>query len=198
MTAVNKETTVTSLTLLSYNQQSNHTSKAKEEVTSTVQENHKTYGGENLNQGLENRIQTNWQLMIIILAVLIVLTSVYLGKCVQRYWISRTHRVRISNTTPTIPLGEIHQTENSYNRVQNRDYEEPKRYQTTAGDAIGQNSDTLNHENSTEYMEAVSCSSENEPRSKMLLNWINTNKKDQYENKSDTEELNDLYITPCM
>lgn len=97
-------------------------------------------------------------------------------------------------------MGDINQTENSYDIVQTRDYQEPQRYQTTAGNAIDQNSDILNHENSTspENMEAVSFSSENEPKGKMSLNWINTNKKDQYENQSDTRELNDLYITPCM
>uniref|UniRef100_K1R9E3 Uncharacterized protein n=1 Tax=Magallana gigas TaxID=29159 RepID=K1R9E3_MAGGI len=127
-----------------------------------------------------------------------VLTSTYLGKCVHRHWISRTLRVSISNTSPAIALGEINQTENSYNRFQTTEYEEPQRYQTTAGDAIGQSSNTLNHENSPEYMEAVSCSSENEPRAKTLLNWINTNKKDQCENQLDPGKLNDLYITPCM
>lgn len=200
MTAVDKETIVTSVTFLSPNQQVNHTFKAKDEGTSTVQENHKTNVGENLNQGLDNWIRINWQLMIIILALLTVLTSTYFGKCVHRHWISRTFRVSISNTTPTIALGDINQTENSYDIVQTRDYQEPQRYQTTAGDAIGQNSDILNHENSTspENMEAVSFSSENEPRCKKSLNWINTNKKDQYENRSDTRELNDLYITPCM
>lgn len=197
MTGEDKEKSVTGVTFLSTKQQLNHTSKAKDEGTSTNQKNHKTNVGENLNQGLGNRIRINWQLMIIILALLTVLTSTYLGKCVHRHWISRTLRVSISNTSPAIAFGGINQTENSYNRFQTTEYEEPKRYQTTAGDDIGQNSDTLNHENSTEYLEAVSCSSENEPRLKQLLNWINI-KKDQYENKPDTGELNDLYITPCM
>lgn len=70
MTAVDKETTVTSVTFLSPNQQVNHTFKAKDEGTSTVQENHKTNVRENLNQGLDNRIRINWQIMIIILAYL--------------------------------------------------------------------------------------------------------------------------------
>lgn len=197
MTAVDKETTITSVTFLSPNQKLNPTSKTKEEETSTVRKIHKT-NGENLNQGLENRIQTNWQLMIIILAVLTVLTFTYLGKCVHRHWISRTLRVNISNTTPTIALGEINQTENSYDRVQTRDNEEPQRYHTTAGDAIVENSDTLNHENSPENRETVSYSPEYEPVHKKSLNWINTNKMDQHENQPDTEDLNDLYITPCM
>lgn len=198
MTGEDKETTVTGVTFLSTKQQLNHSSKAKDEGTSTNQKNHKTNVGENLNKGLGNRIKINWQLMIIILALLTVLTSTYLGKCVHRHWISRTLQVSISNTSPAIALGEINQTENSYNRFQTTEYEEPQRYQTTAGDAIGQSSNTLNHENSLEYMEAVSCSSENEPRAKTLLNWINTNKKDQCENQLDPGELNDLYITPCM
>lgn len=198
MTGEDKETTVTGVTFLSTKQQLNHSSKAKDEGTSTNQKNHKTNVGENLNKGLGNRIKINWQLMIIILALLTVLTSTYLGKCVHRHWISRTLQVSISNTSPAIALGEINQTENSYNRFQTTEYEEPQRYQTTAGDAIGQSSNTLNHENSPEYMEAVSCSSENEPRAKTLLNWINTNKKDQCENQLDPGELNDLYITPCM
>lgn len=198
MTGEDKETTVTGVTFLSTKQQFNHSSKAKDEGTSTNQKNHKTNVGENLNKGLGNRIKINGQLMIIILALLTVLTSTYLGKCVHRHWISRTLQVSISNTSPAIALGEINQTENSYNRFQTKEYEEPQRYQTTAGDAIGQSSNTLNHENSPEYMEAVSCSSENEPRAKTLLNWINTNKKDQCENQLDPGELNDLYITPCM
>lgn len=198
MTGEDKETTVTGVTFLSTKQQLNHSSKAKDEGTSTNQKNHKTNVGENLNKGLGNRIKINWQLMIIILALLTVLTSTYLGKCVHRHWISRTLQVSISNTSPAIALGEINQTENSYNRFQTTEYEEPQRYQTTAGDAIGQSSNTLNHENSPEYMEAVSCSSENEPRAKTLLNWINTNKKDQCENQLDPGKLNDLYITPSM
>lgn len=198
MTGEDKETTVTGVTFLSTKQQLNHTSKAKDEGTSTNQKNHKTNVGENLNKGLGNRIKINWQLMIIILALLTVLTSTYLGKCVHRHWISRTLRVNISNTSPAIALGEMNQTKNSYNRFQTTEYEEPKRNQTTAGDAIGQSSNTLNHENNPEYMEAVSCSSENEPRAKKLLNWINTNKKDQCENQLYPGELNDLYITPCM
>lgn len=193
MTGEDKETTVTGT-----KQQLNHSSKAKDAGTSTNQKSHKTNVGENLNKGLGNRIKINWQLMIIILALLTVLTSTYLGKCVHRHWISRTLQVSISNTSPAIALGEINQTENSYNRFQTTEYEEPQRYQTTAGDAIGQSSNTLNHENSPEYMEAVSCSSENEPRAKTLLNWINTNKKDQCENQLDPGKLNDLYITPCM
>lgn len=188
MTGEDKETTVTGVTFLSTKQQLNHTSKAKDEGTSTNQKNHKTNVGENLNEGLGNRIQINWQLMIIILTLLTVLTSTYLGKCVHRHWISRTLRVNISNTSPAIALGEMNQTKNSYNRFQTTEYEEP----------IGQSSNTLNHENNPEYMEAVSCSSENEPRAKKLLNWINTNKKDQCENQLYPGELNDLYITPCM
>lgn len=84
LTAVDKETIVTSVTFLSPNQQVNHTFKAKDEGTSTVQENHKTNVGENLNQGLDNWIRINWQLMIIILALLTVLTSTYFGKWVHR------------------------------------------------------------------------------------------------------------------
>lgn len=198
MTGEDKETTVTGVTFISTKQQLNHSSKAKDEGTSTNQKNHKTNVGENLNKGLGNRIKINWQLMIIILALLTVLTPTYLGKCVHRHWISRTLRVSISNTSPAIAFGGINQIENSYNRFQTTEYEEPQRYQTTAGDAIGQSSNTLNHENRPEYMEAVSCSSENEPRAKTLLNWINTNKKDQCENQLDPGELNDLYITPCM
>lgn len=198
MTGEDKETTVTGVTFLSTKQQLNHTSKAKDEGTSTNQKNHKTNVGENLNEGLGNRIQINWQLMITILTLLTVLTSTSLGLCVHRHWISRTLRVSISNTSPAIALGEMNQTKNSYNRFQTTEYEEPKRNQTTAGDAIGQSSNTLNHENNPEYMEAVSCSSENEPRAKKLLNWINTNKKDQCENQLYPGELNDLYITPCM
>lgn len=198
MTGEDKETTVTGVTFLSTKQQLNHTSKAKDEGTSTNKKNHKTNVWENLNEGLGNRIQINWQLMIIILTLLTVLTSTSLGLCVHRHWISRTLRVNISNTSPAIALGEMNQTKNSYNRFQTTEYEEPKRNQTTACDAIGQSSNTLNHENNPEYMEAVSCSSENEPRAKKLLNWINTNKKDQCENQLYPGELNDLYITPCM
>lgn len=152
MTGEDKETTVTGVTFLSTKQQLNHSSKAKDAGTSTNQKNHKTNVGENLNKGLGNRIKINWQLMIIILALLTVLTSTYLGKCVHRHWISRTLRVSISNTSPAIALGEINQTENSYNRFQTTEYEEPQRYQITAGDAIGQSSNTLNHENSPEYI----------------------------------------------
>lgn len=197
LTAFDKETTITRIPFFRFNQKLNLTSKARKEDTTTVQEHHKI-NGNNWNQSIENRIQTNWQLMIIMLAILTVLTCTYLGKCVQRHWISRTLRLSIRNTTPTIALGDRNQTENSYDRVQSREYEEPQRYQTAAGDAFGQHIDILNHENSPENMETVSCRLEDGPRREMSLNWINTNRKDHLENQPDTEELNDLYITPCM
>lgn len=178
MTVVNKEITLTSVPLLIPNQQLNHTSKAKGESTSTVQENHKTYVAENLNQALENRIQRNWRLIMIMLSVLTLLTFTYFGKCVHRHWRFRTIRVKINNTTPTIALGETNQTENSYDSLQSRDYDEPRQYQTTAGDTTGETSNFIDHENSPENMVILSTITEDEPRSE--------------------KSLNNLYISPCM
>lgn len=107
------------------------------ESTPTIQDITEPNFGENLNQGLEHRIQTNWQLMLIILGVLLVLTFTYLGKCVHRQCTSRNFKVSNTKTAgPDMTLDQINQIETFYERVQDIEYDEPERYLAAANDDI--------------------------------------------------------------
>lgn len=107
------------------------------ESTPTIQDITEPNFGENWNQGLENRIQTNWQLMLIILGVLLVLTFTYLGKCVHRHCTSRNFKVSNTKTAgPDMTLDQINQIETFYERVQDIEYDEPERYLAAANDDI--------------------------------------------------------------
>lgn len=163
------------------------------ESTPTVQDITEPNFGENLNQGLENRIQTNWQLMLIILGVLLVLTFTYLGKCVHRHWTSRNFKVSNTNTAaPDITLNQISQIETFYERVQDIEYDEPERYLTAAID------DIRGLDSSLAKTEPMFINVVVEQTQDTALSAKNVIKKNEYENQPATEETNDLYITPCM
>lgn len=169
------------------------------ESTPTVQDITKPNLGENLNQGLENRIQTNWQLMLIILGVLLVLTFTYLGKCVHHHWTSRNFKVSNTNTAaPDITLNQISQIETFYERVQDIEYDEPERYLTAANDDIRGRGTIQNLDSILEKTEPMFINVVVEQTQDTTLTANNVIEKNEYENQPATEETNDLYITPCM
>lgn len=73
----------------------------------------------NIKNNLENRIQTMWQLMLMILAVLLMFALTYLGKCLHRQWTNRTVQVSNTNTTgPGLESNESRQIELYYEQIQ--------------------------------------------------------------------------------
>lgn len=169
------------------------------ESTPTVQDITEPNFGENLNLGLENRIQTNWQLMLIILGVLLVLTFTYLGKCVHRHWTSRNFKVSNNNTAaPDITLNQISQIETFYERVQDIEYDEPERYLTAAIDDIRGRGTIPNLDSSLAKTEPMFINVVVEQTQDTALTAKKVIEKNEYENQPATEETNDLYITPCM
>lgn len=169
------------------------------ESTPTVQDITKPNLGENLNQGLENRIQTNWQLMLIILVVLLVLTFTYLGKCVHRHWTSRNFNVSNTNTAaPDVILNQISPIETFYERVQDIEYDEPERYLTAANDDIRGRGTIQNPDSSLEKTETMFINIVVDQTQDTTLTAKNVIEQNEYENQPATEETDDPYITPCM
>lgn len=168
------------------------------ESTPTIQDITEPNVGENLNQGLENRIQTNWQLMLIILGVLLVLTFTYLGKCVHRHCTSRNFKVSNTKTAgPDVTLDQINQIETFYERVQDIEYDEPERYLAAANDDIHGRGTIQNLDSSLEKKEPV-VNVVVEQTQNTALNAKNVIEKIEYANQQASEEKNDLYITPCL
>lgn len=167
------------------------------ESTPTIQDITEPNFGENLNQGLEHRIQTNWQLMLIILGVLLVLTFTYLGKCVHRHCTSRNFKVSNTKTAgPDMTLDQINQIETFYERVQDIEYDEPERY--LAADDIHGRGTIQNLDSSLEKKEPMFINVVVEQTQDTALNAENVIEKNEYANQQASEETNDLYITPCM
>lgn len=163
--------------------------------TSTNKINTEQNDRNNFNPGLENRIQTNWQLMLIILAVLIILTSTYVGKCVYRHWTSRNVRVTNINTAePDITLRENDQIMSHYEQVQDAEYNETVRYLTAASDDMHDDGDFSYQNAIPEKTNAVSNNIMVEQTQDKSLSGQNFT----FENQPDKKETNDLYITPCM
>lgn len=168
------------------------------ESTPTIQDITEQNFGENLNQGLEHRIQTNWQLMLIILGVLLVLTFTYLGKCVHRHCTSRNFKVSNTKTAgPDVTLDQINQIETFYERVQDIEYDEPERYLAAANDDIHGRGTIQNLDSSLEKKEPV-VNVVVEQTQNTALNAKNVIEKIEYANQQASEETNDLYITPCL
>lgn len=143
----------------------------------------------NIGGKLENRIQTIWQFMLIILAVLSVLAFTYLGKCLHRQWTSRA--VQVSNTrtsSPDIALDVSNRIE--YEQIQNVEYEDPERYLTVAND--DSQGGGINHRQ--EKMDSSSIRPSNEE----ALNEEHKCENVMYENQSNkgVREADDLYLTP--
>lgn len=168
------------------------------ESTPTIHDITEPNFGENLNQGLENRIQTNWQLMLIILGVLLALTFTYLGKCVHRHCTSRNFKVSSTKTAgPDVTLDQINQIETFYERLQDIEYDEPERYLAAANDDIHGRGTIQNLDSSLEKKEPV-VNVVVEQTQNTALNAKNVIEKIEYANQQASEETNDLYITPCL
>lgn len=91
-----------------------------------------------------------------ILAVLVFLAVVYLGKCVRRQFTSRTPQGSHTNTaTPNIMLNENHQIEGCYEQIQDAEHEDPGRYLTPANES-GTVGPCPNQETIEEKIELVS------------------------------------------
>lgn len=149
---------------------------------------------------LENRIQTIWQFILIILAVLSLLAFTYIGKCLHRQWTSRSLQLGNTNTSaPELALNTRNEIECLYEQIQNIEYEEPERYLTAVQDDI--HIDGIN--NSQEKIDAVSIESiepsieqsNNDP-----LNRESKTENVMYENQPNTgiRENDGLYLTPIM
>lgn len=149
---------------------------------------------------LENRIQTIWQFILIILAVLSLLAFTYIGKCFHRQWTSRSLQLGNTNTSaPELALNTRNEIECLYEQIQNIEYEEPERYLTAVQDDI--HIDGIN--NSQEKIDAVSIESiepsieqsNNDP-----LNRESKTENVMYENQPNTgiQKNDGLYLTPIM
>lgn len=154
----------------------------------------------NIRTIIEHRIQTNWQFMLIITCVLIVLAATYLGRCVHRHCKSRAHQVSTTNTAAqNTSINESHQIEFFYEEMQNVEYEDPERYRTVACDDNSGNGINT----SQEKMDSVSIIPillSLEPSTDEALNGHHVSENTMYENqpKIEIRETGDLYLTPTM
>lgn len=164
--------------------------------TLTIPKNIETIIGGNL----ENRIQTIWQFILIILAVLSLLAFTYIGKCLHRQWTSRSLQVSNTNTSaPESALNMRNDIECFYEQIQNIEYEDPERYLTAAQD--DSHRDGIN--NSQEKIDAVSIRSigpSTEPTNNEPLNREYNSEKVMYENQPNNgvREDDGLYLTPIV
>lgn len=139
----------------------------------------------NIDGNLENRIQTIWQFVLIMLAVFSGLAFIYLGKCVHRQWTSRSLQVSNTNTSaPESALNVSNQIECLYEQIQNIEYEDPERYLP----ALHDDSRGGDMNVSQEKMIFVSISSLEPPNEEDV----------KYENQpnSGIREIDDPYLTP--
>lgn len=154
----------------------------------------------NIGGNLENRIQTIWQFILIILAVLSLLAFTYIGKCLHRQWTSRTLQISNTNTSaPESALNMRNDIECFYEQIQNIEYEDPERYLTAAQD--DSHRDGIN--NSQEKIDAVSIRSIGlsiEPTNNEPLNRESNSENVMYENQPNkgVREDDGLYLTPIM
>lgn len=136
----------------------------------------------NIGGNIENRIQTIWQFMLIILAL------TYLGKCIHRQWTFRSLLVSITNTpAPTIALNVSNEADCKYEEIQNVEYEDPDRYLSSAP----------NVNNSQGKVDSGSI----RPSPQLLIEGLTEEQKFEkmmYENQSTkgVRETEDLYLSP--
>lgn len=170
----------------------NRTDHLEERSTSTILKITDT----NIGTILEHRIQTNWQFMLIITCVIIILTTSYLGRCVYRQWKSRTHQGNTNTAALNMAINENPQIQYFYDEIQNVEYEDPERYRTLACD-----DNSGNGKNTSQVkMYSVSIRSSLEPSTDEPLNGNHVSENRMYENlpKIEIRECNDLYLTPFM
>lgn len=164
--------------------------------TLTISKNIET----NIGGILENRIQTIWQFILIILAVLSLLAFTYIGKCLHRQWASRSLQVSNTNTSaPESALNMRNDIECIYEQIQNIEYEDPERYLTAAQD--NSHRDSIN--NSQEKIDTVSLrsiGSSIEPTNNEPLNRESYSENVMYENQPNkgVREDDGFYLTPIM
>lgn len=154
----------------------------------------------NIGGSLESRIQTIWQFILIILAVLSLLAFAYIGKCLHRQWTFRSFQVTNTNTlAPESALDMRNEIECVYEQIQNIEYEDPERYLTAAQD--DSHRDGIN--NSQEKIDALSIRSVGQPIEPSNIEPRNRESKSEkimYENQPNNgiRETDDLYLTPIM
>lgn len=179
------------LTLTSFSKYINQSYDFESRSTPTVLDINETKD----EDSLKNSIKTIWQLMLMILAVLVFLALVYLGKCVRRQFTSRTHQVGPSNTATSM-LNENHQIESCYEQIQDAEHEDSGRYLTPACDESRAAGTCPNQETIEEKIELLSVamtsglSNDNVPKKEKPSD------KHMYENT--VKEYDDMYISPCM
>lgn len=184
--------TVSHLTITSFSKYINQSYDFESKSTSSVLDINETKD----EDSLKNSIKTIWQLMIMILAVLVFLALVYLGKCVRRQFTSRTHQVGPTNTATSM-LNENHQIESCYEQIQDAEHEDSGRYLTPACDESRTAGTCLNQETIEEKIELLSVAmTSGLSNDNVLKKEKASDKHDMYENT--VNEYDDMYISPCM
>lgn len=158
----------------------------------------------NIKSNLENRIQTMWQLMLMILAVLLMFALIYLGKCLHRQWTNRTVHLSNTNTTgPGLASNESRQIELYYEQIQDVENDDRKLYLTAVcneshGTLISSNQDTSSGK--IDSVSNRSIRSNLELSSDEELNSENVREIVRFDNQQGNavRERSDLYITPIM
>lgn len=186
--------TVPHLTQASFSKYINQSDYFESRSTSTILYINKTKD----EDSLKNSIKTIWQLMLMILAVLVFLALVYLGRCVRRQFTYRTHPVSHTNTaTPNVMLNENHQIEGWYEQIQDAEHEDSGRYLTPACNESGTIGPRSNEETIEEKKELVSIAMMPGPSNDNVQKRENANdKNDIY--KNIVKEYDDMYISPCV
>lgn len=156
----------------------------------------------NIRDNLENRIQTMWQLMLMILAVLLVFALTYLGKCLHRQWTNRT--VQVSNTNnsgPGLASNESRQIQLHYEQIQ--DLDDRQLYLTAVSNESHGALIVSNQITSSEKIDSVSnrsIRSNLELSSEEDMSSENVSENVRFDNQRDSvqRETSGLYITPIL
>lgn len=182
--------TVPHVKLTSFSKYVNQSHGFESRSTSTVLDINKTQD----EDSLKHSIKTIWQLMLMILAVLVFLALVYLGKCVRRQFTSRTHQVGLTNTaTPN----ENHQIEGWYEQIQDSEHEDTRRYLTPICNESEKSGPRPNHETNEEKIELVYIPMMPGPSNDNVQKRENASDKNDIYKKTLTE-YDDTYISPCV
>lgn len=182
--------TVPHVKLTSFSKYVNISHGFESRSTSTVLDVNETQD----EDSLKNSIKTIWQLMLMILAVLVFLALVYLGKCVRRQFTSRTHQVGLTNTAAP---NENHQIEGWYEQIQDAEHEDSGRYLTPACNESEKIGPRPNQETNEEKIELVAISMMPGASNDNVQKEVNaSDKNDIY--KNTVKEYDDMYISPCV
>lgn len=185
--------TVPHLTLTSFSKYISQSYDFESRSTSIVLDINETKD----EDGLKNSIKTIWQLMLMILAVLVFLALVYLGKCVRRQFTSRTHQVSHTNTaTQNVMLNENNQIEGCYEQIQDAEHEDSGRYLTPACNENSTVGSCPNQKTIEEKIDLVSIAMMPGPSNDNVQKKENASDKNMY--KNTVKEFDDMYISPCM